>query len=194
MQFHRFVEACALLPMLYVPSARKNSVYCTGPLAELFATDCLRWRDVERVYVPETPLRLRDNRVTVGKPPVGSCSVVVVSPDENPEPYLFALAKDGVVNVCTRSVDLAAPMLKHLRSLFPRSVVPWREHTPDVLYGAMASPSGAPKRLRNPPGGARRLTAQYLPCLFTFGADETTLIFGAPAPKKPEPTPLAVGT
>jgi hypothetical protein len=60
------------------------------------------------------------------------------------------------------------------------------------MYGVLASPSGAPKRLRNPPGGARRLTQQYLPCLFVFGADEVPLVFG-PVSAKTDTPPVPVG-
>lgn len=187
---HRFVEACALLPMLYVQPARRNIVFCSGPCAELFAVDVLRWRDVAQVFVPELTTKLRDPRVVVGKPPVGACSAVILSPDENPEPAAAALAKDGVINACTRDPARFTALLKLMRRLFPRSVSPWREHLPEVLYGTLASPQGAPKRLRNPPGGARRITAQYLPCLFTFGGDEMPTVFGPVETTTPLSTPV----
>ncbi len=164
--------------MLYVPQGRKNIALCIGTNAELFAVDCLRWRDTERVYLAEKPTRLKDSRVTVGKPPVGSCSVIVLSPDEKPEPYIHALRSDGVISICTYKHENIQPSLKNLRALFPRAICPWREYTPEPLFGALASPSGAPKRQRKPPIGAVRLSEKYLPSLFTFGADETPLIFG----------------
>lgn len=188
---HRFVEACALLPMLFVPSGKPLIVSCSGSCAEVFAADCLRWRDVSQVFLAEPPLRIRDRRITVGTPPRTSCAVIVLSPGDKPDAFLPYLLPDGVINVSTRDAAEVAAMLKHLRSLFPRAIVPWREYTPEAVYGALASPSGAPKRQRHPPGGARRLTDTYLPCLFTFGADEMTMIFGlSPAPPKPAPTPV----
>ncbi len=178
--------------MLHVASDTKTVVFCVGPCAEDFAQDCLRWRDVVTVHVLKTPTRVRDKRMSVGKPPVGSCDVVIVSPDEDPEPHLSALARDGVVNVSTRDPAKLAAMLLQMRRLFPRAIKPWREYTPDPLYGVLASPGSAPKRLRNPPGGARRLTPQYLPCLFVFGADEVPLVFG-PVSAKTDAQPVPVG-
>jgi hypothetical protein len=163
-----------------------------GLSAEIFAQDCLRWRDVAEVHLLSPPVRLSDRRVQIGKPLVGSCDVIIVSPDEDPEPHLGALARDGVVNVSTRDPAKLNAMLLQMRRLFPRSIKPWREHTPDTLNGVLASPSGAPKRLRNPPGGARRLTREYLPCLFVFGADEVPLVFGPVSPKK-DTHPVPVG-
>lgn len=186
---YRFVEACALLPMLYVAKEPPNSVFCVGSQAELFATDVLRWRDVSRVYLLDPPARLRDKRIVVGQPPVGSCSVVLSSPDEPPDRFIFALSPKGVLCASTIANDPAkvGPFLRHMRQLFPRSIVPWREYLiPEVLYGVLASPSGAPKQVRNVSGGALRLNDHYLKCLFTFGADELPLVFG-PQTNKTEP-------
>jgi hypothetical protein len=187
---YRFVEACALLPMLHVERAPPNTIYCVGPQAETLAKDVFRWRDVARVYLNDPPLALRDPRLVIGPPPVGSCSAVLLSPEVQPDPFIYALSPKGVISVSTMELNKVGPLMRHMRQLFPRSVVPWREYLlPEVLFGVLASPSGAPKRIRQPPGGAIRLSEKYIPCLFTFGADEARLVFGEqPAKKEPVST------
>ncbi len=183
---YRLIEACALLPMLHVAREPPNHVFCVGPQAETFAKDVLRWRDVERVYLIDPPLLLRDRKVVIGAPPVGSCSVVLLSPEQKPDPFIYALSPKGVLCASTMELNKIASLMSHMRHLFPRSVVPFREYVlPEVLYGVLASAHGAPRRIRPPPGGSIRLSEQYLPCLFTFGADEVRLLFGPPAEKEP---------
>lgn len=186
---YRFVEACALLPMLHVDRVPPNTIYCVGPQAEMLAKDVLRWRDVARVYLDHAPLALRHPNIVIGAPPSGSCTAVLLSPEIQPDPYIFALAKTGVICASTQVLSKVEPLMRHMRQLFPRSIVPWREYLlPEVIYGALASPNGPPKRIRQPPGGAIRLSEKYIPCLFTFAADETPLVFGPPADKKaPQP-------
>jgi hypothetical protein len=180
---HRLIEACALLPLLHVAADGATVVFAVGPAAEAMAADALRWPDVRTVHVLEPLPRLRDVRISVGKPPAGSCDAVLISPDLPAEASAFALAPHGVLCASTTKPEAAGAFYTSLRAVFPRRVAPWREHTPEPLYGALCSPGGKPERLRKPPAAARRLSLQYLPCLFTFGADELPLIFGqAPRP------------
>ncbi len=193
---YRFVEACALLPMLFVPEDRENSVFCTGAQAETLAADCLRWRDVKCVYLTSAPIRpvlpnptkspeLKDKRIVITpKPPVGSCAAVLTTPGEDPDQYLHALRADGIICVSRYDIAEVQPMFWHMRRLFPRSVVPWREYLPAELYGALASPNGAPQRKRNPPGGAKRLSPAHIRSMQTFAADELPMVFGPMSDKK----------
>ncbi len=178
---HRFVEACALLPLLHVSPVGPTTVLCLGSHAEKFAADCLRWRDVQKVHllVPPALAILRDKRVEVGVPVTGTCSAVLTSPDENGDAFTGSLKPDGIYCVSTLDPSKTQALLQQVRKLFPRNVVPWRDHLPETIFGALASPRGAPQRKRDPPGGARHLHAKYMPCLFTFAADETPLVFGA---------------
>ncbi len=182
---YRFIEACALLPMLYVPPSEANAILCLGTHAEKLAADCLRWRDVSKVYMLSTPIILRDKRVEVNLPPAGSCAAVLTSPDEPAEIHTAALKADGVFCASTLNLIAVSAMLRQVRALFPRAVTPWRDYLPEPMFGALASPRGVPTRKRSPPTSARHLTDKYLPCLFTFAADETPLVFGPPVDKKP---------
>ncbi len=185
---YRFIEACALLPMLFVPADRENSVMCTGAQAETLAAHALRWRDVKCVYLREKPIRplsapndpiLKDKRIVItATPPVGSCSAVLTTPGEDPDAFLSALTADGIICVSRYEVTEVQPMLWHLRRLFPRTVLPWRDHIPQELYGALASPRGLPQRRREPPTSARRLSPAYIRNLLTFARDEMPLVFG----------------
>jgi hypothetical protein len=175
---HRLVEACALLPLLHVPADGPTTVYAVGPAAEVLAADALRWPDVRVVHVLEPLPRLRDQRLVVGRPATGSCDAVLVSPDVPPEAHAFAVAQHGILCGSTTKADDVGAFYGRMRSVFPSRMVPWREYTPEPLYGALCSPGGKPERLRKPPAAARRLSLQYLPCLFTFGADELPVIFG----------------
>lgn len=181
---YRLVEALALLPMLHVePGA--VTVCCGGALAEGLAADCLRWRDVERVYVATPPPTLRDKRICVGMPPAASCDVVIVSPGTPLGPWLYGLKPDGVLNTAVMPGDAPA-LYRDLRTVFPRGWKPWREHVANgAVFGALAGIQGVPTRQREPPKGARRLSAKYLPCLFTFAQDELPVVFGASPIAKP---------
>ena len=189
---YRMIEALALLPILYLPREQKNIVLCTGGSASLLAADVLRWRDIAAVYLLQPPAQplmdpsqtvpRTDRRVVVGTPMIGTCTAVLTSPGEEPDPYLSFLAKDGVTCVSRfGNRDLRA-FLAHMRTLFPRGILPFREFAPTELYGCLASPAGVPKRVRPPPQGARRLNDTYLKTLFSFGADEMPLVFGSGKP------------
>lgn len=188
----RFIEACALLPMLHVAPNQQNVILCLGSNAEKFAADCLRWRDVVKVHVLAPPAFLRDKRLEIGPPAPGSCSAILTSPDEPAEVHTNTLKPDGIFCASTLDPLKTQVMLRQIRALFPKSVVPWRDYLPEVIFGALASPRGVPKRMREPPQGARHLSSKYIPCLFTFAADETPLVFGPPeATKVSAPTPEA---
>lgn len=169
-----------MLPMLHVTSERQNTVLCLGTHAERFAADCLRHRDVTKVYLLAPPVTLKDKRVEIGTPALGSCAAVLTSPDEPTEieRSAGALRVDGVLCASTLDPARVPVMMRMLRGLFPRSVSPWRDYLPEPIYGVLASPRGAPQRLRDPPMGAKHLSKKFLPCLFTFAADETPLVFG----------------
>jgi hypothetical protein len=184
---YRLTEACALLPLLYTSPDQPNTVLCLGTQAENWAADCLRWRDVSKVYLLSAPVKLRDKRIEVGLPPAGSCSAVLTSPDEPADAHAAALRADGIFCASTFLPAAVTVMLGRMRALFPRNVSPWREHTPAVLFGALGSPRGVPTRRRDPPGGARHLSTAYLPCLFTFAADELPLVFGGKTPTVAKP-------
>jgi hypothetical protein len=189
---YRMIEALALLPILYLPREQQNVILCTGSSAELLAADVLRWRDIAAVYLlkpPAQPLTdpsqkepRTDKRVIVGTPPIGTCTAVLTSPGEEPDAYLGFLAKDGVICVSRYGSGELRPFLAHMRTLFPRGILPWREFLPQELYGCLASPAGVPKRVREPPGGARRLNATYIKTIFSFGADEMPIVFGSSKP------------
>lgn len=186
----RFIEACALLPMLHVSPEPPNVVLCLGSYAEKFAGDCLRWRDITKVHVLAPPAFLRDKRLVIGAPAPGSCAAILTSPDEPGDAHTNLLRADGIYCASTLDPAKVPVMLRRMRTLFPKSVVPWRDYLPEVIFGALASPRGAPHRRRDPPQGAKHLSKQYLPCLFTFAADETPLVFGPPeATKASAPTP-----
>lgn len=177
MKDDRFVEACAMLPMLHVPTG-SACVLCAGPFAETLAADVLRWQDVHRVLLHEAPQHLRDRRIEVIRDaPVGTCQAVLVSPDTDPEPYISALAPRGVLSASTGYLDRVAPFYANLRGLFS-SIVPWREHLPGPLYGALASPGGKPVRYRQPRQSAKRINRQFIASLFLFGSDEIPSVFG----------------
>lgn len=174
--------------MLFVPPNRDNAVFCTGAQAEALAADCLRWRDVKTVYLTSPPTRpvlpnpekspeLKDKRIVVAqKPPLGSCSAVLTSTGEDPDTYLSTLTPDGIVCVSRDNVTELQPMLWHMRRLFPKHVLPWREYLPNELYGCLASPISVPKRLRGVPKGAKRLNNGFIQAMLTFAADELPLV------------------
>lgn len=162
--------------MLHLSAARKNTVLCTGPQAEILAADVLRWPDVERVYLIDPPLIVRDKRIVHGPAPVASCQLVTCSPNDDPSPHLHAVAPGGLINVSTAILANARGLYQGMRVLF-RSITPWRDWLPDPLYGAMASPGGGRLlRQRHPPKTAAHLSSQYLPCLFTFAKDEVSWV------------------
>lgn len=181
MEVHRLVEACALLPLLHTDPSQKNSVLCVGPLAERMAVAALRWRDIEAVYLLDAPGTLRDSRLHLGLPEAGTCAALLLSPDIQADPFLPALNKGGVAGLSTQQPGRVSPFFAQVRDQHRGRYLPWREWLPAPLYGAVVGTDTKPAKRRPVPGGAQRLSQQYLPCLFTFGADELPLVFGPPA-------------
>lgn len=184
----RLVEACALLPVLYLPTGGKLTVACLGPQEEVLAAEVLRWPDITTAWVSATPRLLRDKRLRVGVPPVNSCDAVIASPGTDPAPILHALKPDGILNASANEA-CAAKLLVSLRTIFPY-VLPWRQWLPEPLYGALCCADEAPAQHRQPPRGARNLNRRYLPSLFAFGSDEVPLALPphAKPPVDPEPS------
>ncbi len=198
---YRFVEACALMPMMFVPQNRENAVMCTGAQAETLAAHALRWRDVTCVYLREKPIRPlsapndpifkdKGKRVIVTHtPPVGSCSAILTTPGEDPDPYLGALTADGVCCVSRYDVDEVQPMFWHMRRLF-RAIVPWRDFIPQELYGVLACPRGKPEVRRDAPTSAKRMNRQYVTgVMLNFAQEELPMVYGPPSVKTDKAPP-----
>lgn len=172
---HRLAEACALLPVLHLPQ-QANVGWCVGPHAELLAASLLKWPDLRRVWVDRAPVTLRDQRIQVGIPPAGSCTVLVCSPDTAPTPLLPALMPGGVLSCSTLHPDGFKGLKASVQQALGPSVTPWRDYLPEPVFGLLASVGGKVLRVRQPPRNAQRITAKYLPCLFVFAADEWPLV------------------
>lgn len=168
----RFVEAAALLPLLHTPVGNA-AVACIGPTAEMLAAEALRWTDVNPVLMLSPPEKIKDRRITmIAKLQPASCDVILLSPEQSPDMWRYALKPNGIMQALTMDPEKIKALCQTMYNLFGNAT-PWREHTPDVLYGVI-SRNGAskPERVRRVPGGAKRLSEAYIPCLFTFGKDE----------------------
>jgi hypothetical protein len=169
----RLVEACALLPVLHLPTGGKLTVACLGPQEEILAAEALRWPDITTAWVSSPPRLLRDRRLRVGTPPTRSCDALLISPGTDPAPILPALKPEGVANVSANEAH-AGKLLASLRAIFPH-VLPWREWLPEPLYGALCCADEEIVQHRQVPRGAKHLNRRYLPCLFAFGSGEVPL-------------------
>lgn len=151
-----------------------------GPHAAILATEALRWRDVSVVsLVPLNLPPVLGGRVSVvDKLEPASVDVLLTSPEQNPNVWLRAVRPGGVVQATTLDPSKANRVLAAMRASVG-GAKPWREYLPQPIYGAIACLGGTCKRLREPPSGTKRLTTQYLPCLFTFGKDELPLVFSS---------------
>ena len=174
----RLVELAALLPLLHVPPG-STTVVVAGPLATVMAVEALRWRDTDKILTL-LPLPVNDRRVEVVKDLVpGSASVVLLSPEQDPAPWLKALRPGGIIQALTGAPERFRPMLTGLKAQ-AGNAVPWRGHLPQPVYGVIAA-LGSPqpvKRLRKVPKGSSYLSEQFMPSLFTFAKDELSLAFG----------------
>ena len=169
---HRFAEASALLPILHArPGTLRVAVL--GPFAGLMAGNALRWRDTAEVLTFTELPEIQDRRVKViNALDPASVDVVLLSPEQLPGDKLIqALKPGGVLSTLTLEPEKWRGLTVALRKGIG-SATPWREHLPQPLFGVLGCVGGPCKRLREPPPSARRLTLQYLPCLFTFGKDE----------------------
>jgi hypothetical protein len=181
---NRFSEVAALLPLLHVTPG-KTTVAVVGPVAGLMAAEALRWRDTERVYVLDPTAQANDRRVVATKTlPNASCDAMLLSPDQAPDSWAAAVRAGGIIQAMTLDPLKFAALHTHMRKLFGNAS-PWREHLPTPIYGVLSRIGGTapPKRERKPPPAATRLSEKYLPCLFTFGKDELSLVFLPKAPK-----------
>jgi hypothetical protein len=183
---YRLAEVTALLPLLHVKPG-PTTVAVFGPLSGLMAAEVLKWRDTVAVLTLAPIPGVNDRRVrVVEKLEPASCDAILLSPEHLPQPPILATLKPGgVIQVLTLDADKARAQAGTLRALVGPTT-PWREYLPQLCWGAMACLGGSCKRFRQPPGGAKRLTAQYIPCLFTFGKDELPLVFSSgPSTLKP---------
>lgn len=172
---HRLAEACALLPALHLPQ-QANTAWCVGANADLLAASVLRWPDMRAVWTDRPTPLLRDQRLRVGIPPAGACTLLVCSPDTAPVPLLPSLMPGGVLSCSTLKPEKFKELKRSVQDAIGPVVVPWRDYVPDPLFGVLAMVGGKPVRVRQPPRNAQRLTAKYLPCLFVFAADEWPLV------------------
>ena len=160
--------------MLHVPQGgRRVVVAVAGPLSRELADELRRWPDVGTLYVPPHTATPKDSRIRVAPSlPIGEVDLVVLSPEQNPHPFLPALRPGGIIQASTYAPHLWGPLRKRLQADVGSSM-PWREHLPKPLYGVLSrlGPS-APKRVREVPKTATRINKQFLPCFFTFGRDE----------------------
>lgn len=99
---------------------------------------------------------------------------VLLSPDMDPEPYVQALKKHGVIQTSTYNVERVNALRAKVKEL-TGSAIPYREYVPEMIFFVIG---GASRRERKPPDGARRVTDRFLPALFSFGKDEIPMIFG----------------
>ncbi len=182
---HRFAEVAALLPLLHVRTG-PTTVAAVGPAATIMAAEALHWRDTIRVFVL-SPVKVNDRRIeVVTKLEPACCDVVLLSPDQDPTSWVVAVRPGGLIQAMTMTGEKLPALKREMRRL-AGNAVPWREHLPQPVYGVLSTigSTHTPKRLRQPPPAAKRLTDKYLPCLFTFGRDELALAFS------PSPTTVA---
>lgn len=171
---YRLTEALGMLAMLHAPIGA--TVACVGQTAGVCVPEILRFQDVVRVY-SAAPLPFGDRRVeSVSMPPLASCDLIVLAPDQSPRSYFASLKPGGMVQASTTVSDLWGGLYHHLRQDLG-SAIPWRENLPAPLFGVLARQgNGTIQRLRTPPKSAKRLSSKFLPCLFTFAPDELPLL------------------
>jgi hypothetical protein len=158
--------------MLHAPQGAAVAVL--GPQAGLLLPEVLRWQDVRTVWTDSVH---PDRRIHVGAPPPHSCDVVLLSQDTNPAPFFSVLRMGGVISASTKNIDLWGGLCRRLRTDLGLAT-PWRAPLAEPIYGCLASlrtKNGAKlTRTREVPHSAEHLSTQYIPCLFTFSADEMT--------------------
>jgi len=179
---HRLIEALALLPMLHVPQGNKKiKVGVVGSHAELMAAEIRRWPDVNEIIITKQPGQLKDKRIrVVDAIPDKTVDLMLLSPNQDPDPWFNKVITGGVIQATTYEGNAFTPLSTAMRKAVGNGV-PWREYLPRPLYGVIGHLGvGSVKRRRNPPKAAKRLTTNFLPCLFTFGKDEIPLAFKQP--------------
>lgn len=172
---HRLIEASALLPFLYAKKGR-ITVGAVGVLDDRMGPHMLQWRDVEKLVLTRK-LPIRDSRVEIVQQlPEGKIDLLLLSPEQTPQLFVKSLAPGGVIQATSADPGKLINFKDFLKTHLGNAV-PWREYLPTPLYGVMAkNAADKPVRERNPPPSAKRITKQYLPCLFTFGKDELGIV------------------
>lgn len=181
----RFDEAAALLPMLYASPAKKNRVAVAGVPGQdaEVAAEALRWRDVSNLYLLNEPKDLKDRRIEVVEQ-IPEVDVLISLPGSDHTKHLGSLAKDGIVNAMVNNASAWGQLRRDFSVRFG-TAVPWREYLPEPFHGVLAKNGSKPQQTRPVPGKAKRLSKQYLPCLFVFGKDEMPVAFTQPQAKMP---------
>lgn len=177
---YRYAEAAALVPLLHVAPG-PTTVLVSGSLAPLLTLEALRWRDTVKVLT-DVPSTIKDSRIEVNKiPPLNSLDVVLLSPEIDPAIFVPLLKKSGIIAASTYSDSKVGPLRTQIKTL-TGNAVPYHEFLPESLWLVLGSVGSAPKRVRKPPDGARRVTERFLPAMFSFGKDEIALVFGKEQP------------
>lgn len=174
---YRLSEVLALLPLLYVRPG-DTTVAVMGPCSAMMAGEVLRWRDTVKVYAL-ADLGIKDSRIEVVKEfPANSCHALLLSPEQTfPANVSSTLKMGGVLQACTTDAAKIKALADSIRFVAGRGT-PWREYLPAPLWGVLGAVGTVPVQYRKPPKETKRLSAQYLPCLFTFGKDDLPLVFG----------------
>jgi hypothetical protein len=143
-----------LLPVLYLPP--NSRVLVAGPQREVMQEEVSKWKDVS----VDTSI------------PINGADAILLSTEQDPEPWLKHLAPGGIIQVSSTKPEAAASYRRRLRHALGNTL-PWRENLPPPLFGVVARQGGLPLKVcRNPPKTASRINHKFLPCLFTFGKDE----------------------
>jgi len=172
----RLLETVGMLPILHGKQG-PLTVAVAGPMAEMLATEALKWHDVTRLLTL-APLHVKDRRVEVVRSlPAKGVDVLLLSPDQRPDQWWAALAPNGIIGASTTDAAAWPLLLNAFRCELGR-VSPWRNYLPRPIFGALGRNAALkPVRNRQPPKGAAHLTSQYLPTLFTFSKDELPIAF-----------------
>lgn len=174
---YRFLEAYTILPLIHLP-LQPISVAVFGAHAPHLTLELLRWPEIRRVFTPRIfNLPRPDARVHWNLPLKNSCHLVLCSPNMSWKKAVSFLHPSGLLVASLTSLAHVPVFYAEIRNFFP-GYAPWREYCPDPLYGVLATLNTKPQRYRDPPKSTKRITKQYLPCLFTFGKDEMAWIFG----------------
>jgi hypothetical protein len=175
----RLVEALALLPMLHVPQRTALDVGVVGPYADMMAQEVHRWPDVRMIHMLAKPAYPMTKKYSISSI-MPQVDVLLLSPEQDPTPWLKMVKPGGLIQATTADPLKFQALVASLATNVGNAV-PWREHLPRPLFGVLSNiGTSKPQRFRQPPKSAQRLTANYLPCLFTFGKDEISLAFRQP--------------
>lgn len=185
-------EALAIVPMLHTPakpSGQKALILGTAavPAAILalrypgFAS-VVTWTDA----LPQglsTDKRVRQVSSLDDLPPSEMFDFVAIAEPRLDDAVLQAVRQHttaaSVIVIAVPQPNLVRPIMDVLRRTW-RVVQPYREHTPDPAYFLLVGDKPF-TRARPCPGFTKRITATYIPSLFTFAKDEYGMIYGSSA-------------